>query len=114
MHETTVAQSMIDVILKESRKQNMKPIRAKISCGQLNTLNDEVFGFAFKAIAEGTLCQGMTLDIIHKTMQGACETCTATFDLDFSNPQCPACQSTQFKILPDAPLLLEEIEFQEE
>ncbi len=114
MHETSVAQSMIDVILKESQKQGMTPIRAKISCGQLNTLNDEVFGFAFKTIAKGTHCQDMTLDIRHKTLQGKCDTCAATFDLDFSDPRCSACQGSEFKILPDAPLLLEEIEFQEE
>ena len=111
MHETVVAQNMIDVVLQEAEKHQKKPVRIKVSCGQLNALNDEVFGFAFEVVAQGTLCEGVQIDIEHKPLQGQCQDCHATFDLEFDRARCRVCQSESFQLLPDAPLLLEEIEF---
>ena len=81
MHETMVAESLLTTISAESIKQNAKPVSVKISCGTLNAINDEILCFAFEAIAKGTPCEGMRLEIEHKAK-------------------------------PDAPLLLEEIEFE--
>ncbi len=114
MHETVVAQDMIDVVLKEAGKYQKKPVRIKVSCGQLNALNDEVFGFAFEVVGKGTLCEGVRVDIEHKLLQGQCSDCCTIFDLDIDHAQCSACQSDAFQLLPDAPLILEEIEFLEE
>lgn len=114
MHETVVAQNMIDVVLQEARKHGKKPVRIKVSCGQLNALNDEVFGFAFEAVGKGTLCEGVMIEIEHKPLQGQCEDCQEVFDLDIDHALCSACQSESFQLLPDAPLVLEQIEFLEE
>jgi hydrogenase nickel incorporation protein HypA/HybF len=81
MHEMMIAESLLAAILEEAKKQDAKPISAKISCGMLNPVNDEILCFAFEAAAKGTACEGMKLEIEHKAK-------------------------------PDAPLLLEEIEFE--
>jgi len=111
MHETMVAESLLATIMEEAAKQNAKPINAKISCGVLNAINDEILCFAFEAITKDTLCEGMKLQIEHKAMQGQCKKCNQSFDIEFSDPRCPKCSSEEFELLPDAPLLLEEIEF---
>lgn len=114
MHETAVAQGLIDAILQEADKQDAKPTRAKMSCGLLNAVNDEVLRFAFEAIAEGTPCEGMTLEIEHIPMQAKCKACDRTFSVELSKVQCPNCTSDEFELLPDAPLVLDEIEFEKE
>jgi hydrogenase nickel insertion protein HypA len=114
MHETVVAQNMIEAVLQEAEKHQKKPVRIKVSCGQLNALNEEVFGFAFDAVGKGTLCEGVHVQIEQKPFQGQCQDCDQMFDLDFDHPRCPACQSDSFQLMPDAPLILEEIEFLEE
>jgi len=114
MHEATVAQSLLTTILAEAAKQNARPVSAQISCGVLNPVNDEVLTFAFEAMAQGTACHGMKLNIEHKPISGRCRTCGQTFDVDFRNPICPSCGSGDFELLPDAPLLLESIEFETE
>ena len=98
-------------ISAETEKQHAKPIGVKISCGMLNAINDEVLRFAFDAIAVGTPCEGMKLDVVHKPIQGRCKNCNLDFELDLSSPRCPKCTSDQFDLLPDAPLILEQIEF---
>ena len=111
MHETAVAQSLVETIVEEARKRRWKPIRARMSCGELNAVNDEVLSFAFEAAAEGTLCQGVELQIEHKPLRARCHTCDRTYPIDPSHTRCPDCAGEDFELLPDAPLVLEEIEF---
>jgi len=58
MHEAAVAQGLIEAILCEAEKQGGRPIRARMSCGTLNAVNDEVVRFAFEAIAEAPSAKG--------------------------------------------------------
>jgi len=112
MHETALAQSLVEVISQEAEKRHAKPLRAKMSCGELNAVNDDVLSFAFGAVAQGTPCEGMELQIEHKPLQARCRACGRVFTVDLSGPECPGCGSQDFELLPDAPLMLEEIEFE--
>ena len=114
MHETMVAQSLLATILEEAVKHNAKPLGAKISCGMLNPVNDEVLNFAFEAIAKDTQCEGLSIQIEHKPLLAQCKDCNRDFNVEFSQPRCPKCGSEEFELMPDAPLVLEEIEFQTE
>jgi len=112
MHETAMAQSLVEVISQEAEKRHAKPLRAKMSCGELNAVNDDVLSFAFDALAQGTSCEGVRLEIEHKPLQAKCRVCGRTFAVDWSGPRCPDCGGQDFELLPDAPLMLEEIEFE--
>lgn len=112
MHEAAVAQGLIEVILQEAEKRHARPVAAKMSCGELNKVNDDSLSFAFEAVAKGTPCEGMTLRIEHKPLQARCQSCGGVFAVDVSNPQCPDCRGEDFDLLPDAPLVLDEIEFE--
>jgi len=114
MHETMVAEGLLAAILAETAKQNAKPTATTISCGMLNAINDEVLRFAFEAIAKDTACEGMKLQIEHKPIEGQCKDCGQKFDVKLLDPRCAKCGSYEFDLLPDAPLLLEEIEFETE
>jgi hydrogenase nickel incorporation protein HypA/HybF len=113
MHETMIAQSVFQAVLEQARKLNARPISAKVSCGQLSPINEEVMNFAFDIAAKGTVCEGMTLEIVQIPLKATCEKCGGTFELDIYSAHCMYCGGTDFNILPDAPLLLEEIEFED-
>jgi hydrogenase nickel incorporation protein HypA/HybF len=112
MHEATVAQSLMEVILREAQERHASPVCARISCGELNKINDDALSFAFEAVAKDTLCEGMKLQIEHKPLQARCKTCGGAFAVDITNVQCPDCGGGDFELLPDAPLVLDEIEFE--
>jgi hydrogenase nickel incorporation protein HypA/HybF len=113
MHEMMVARSIFSEIMAQADKLGAKPISAKISCGQLNPINDEVLNFAFEVASEGSVCEQMKLEVIHIPLKAACKRCGKSFDFDIYSPACADCGSEDFKIAPDAPLLLEEIEFED-
>ena len=114
MHEIAIAQGLFDAIEKESKKQKAKPLSAKMTCGLLNTVNDDVLQFAFDAICKGTICEATKLNIDHKPLQGQCEKCDKQFDIEISKLLCPHCGAGDFQLLPDEPIMLQEIEFDTE
>ena len=113
MHETMIAQSIAEVIAREAKERGLRPLRARISCGQLNPVNDEALNFAFDIAAKGTLCEGLRLEVRHVPLRAACKSCGRTFEFDIYSPGCPGCGGGDFEFEPDAPLLLEEIEFED-
>ena len=113
MHEVGVAQSLVETITKEAIRLNAKPIAARISCGQLNPINDEVMQFAFDVATKDTICRGMSLSIVHVPWRATCRKCSHEFDFDIYSPECPQCQTGEFDMKDDAPLLLDEIELDE-
>ena len=62
MDETMIAESLLAAMSEEAAKHNSKPVSAKISCGMLSAVNDEILCFAFDAAAKGTPCEGMRLE----------------------------------------------------
>jgi hydrogenase nickel incorporation protein HypA/HybF len=113
MHETAVAESILRTIVEQVAKADAKPVSAIISCGQFNALNDECMQFAFETAAAGTVCEEMKLEIKHIPLRATCKKCKATFEFDVYKPACSQCESMEFAFEPDAPLLLETIEFEE-
>jgi hydrogenase nickel incorporation protein HypA/HybF len=113
MHEMTIAQSLLEAISAEVEKQNAKPVSATITCGAFSGVNNEALCFAFEAISKDTDCVGLKLYIEQKPIQARCKKCGSVFALDLHKPNCPNCRGDDFELLPDAPLLLEEMEFEE-
>jgi len=114
MHETIVAQSIFETILSETEKHGGRPIAVKISCGILSAINEETLQFAFEAIAAGTACEGIKIEMEKKKPEGLCKNCCQQFDVEIDTPRCPNCESEQFDLQRDAPLVIEEIEFDSE
>ena len=112
MHESMVAQSLLTAISAEAAEQKAKPIAAKISYGQLYALNEEALRFAFEAIAKGSVCEGVKIEAEQKPLQARCKDCNEIFVPDICSMVCVNCGSRGLDILPDAPLVLEEIEFE--
>jgi len=112
MHETALAQNLIQTMCAEIQKQQAKPVSAKISCGVMASVNDQLLLEAFRVLGEGTDCEGLKLRIEHKPLRAKCKLCGSQFDIDFDAAECPDCGGESFDLLGDAPLILEEIEFE--
>jgi hydrogenase nickel incorporation protein HypA/HybF len=117
MHEATVAQSLIDVILAEAVRHRGRPVAAYVTCGPLEPINSEVLCFAFEALAKDTPCSAVKLSVEQKPLRGRCAGCGGSFDVklgrDGPEPACPGCGSNDFELLANDPLLLERIEFED-
>lgn len=117
MHEMMIAQSILAAISQEAAKlPDAKPVRAKISCGKLYAINEELLGFAFEAIAKGTPCEAVKLELETVPLRALCRYCGKIFDLDMEqmHQRCPYCGSDMYDVQPDAPLTLEQVQFEQD
>ncbi len=117
MHETMIAQSLLAAIAQEAAKlPNAKPVRAKISCGKLYAINEEVLYFAFEAVAKGTPCEGVKIELQTIPLQAICLACGKKFDLNIEQieQRCTYCGADSYDVQPDAPLTLEQVQFEQE
>ncbi len=112
MHEAMIAENVLQSILDTAKTQATRPVRAVMSCGQVNAVNDEAMEFAFEAAAAGTVCENMKLEVRHLPMKANCRKCSCEFEFKLNSPTCPHCKQSDFTIGDDPPLLLEEIEFE--
>lgn len=113
MHEAMIAENIIETVLAQTKTKTGKVTRIVVSCGQINAVNDESLQFAFEVASVDTICKGAELKIKHIPLKGDCRNCGSKFEFDLYNPQCPKCGKSDFSLGEDAPLLLEEIEFEE-
>jgi hydrogenase nickel incorporation protein HypA/HybF len=117
MHETMIAQSLLAAIAQEAAKlPNAKPVRARISCGKLYAINEEVLCFAFEAVSKGTPCEGVKIELDTIPLAAVCQKCGKKFDLNFEKMEqhCTHCGSDSYDVQPDAPLTLEQVQFEQE
>ena len=72
-----------------------------------------MLSFAFEAVAKGTFCEGMTLQIEHKPLQATMQSSAASsLPWIFRTYGARIAGASDFELLPDAPLVLDEIEFE--
>lgn len=113
MHEAAIAQSLLELIIAESEGQDSGPMKAHISCGTFECINDEVLSFAFDALAKDSICERTSLVIKHMPIRAKCRSCGHTFDFDAASGCCDICGSDS-DLLPDEPLMLNSLEFETE
>ena len=113
MDENAIAQSVLQSILEEAAKVGLRPVAATLSYGSMHAIDTDALCQAFESLAAGTPCEGMALNIMVIPVQIQCNSCGAVDAYELSSPACPQCGSSDFRFLPNSPILLEDIEFEE-
>lgn len=111
MHEMSIAQSALDIILQESQNHKVKRvISVALKVGELSAVETESLRFCFELLTKGTLAEGARLDIERVEVTGRCQDCGSNFtvhDLMFS---CPSCKSNRVEMLSGRELSIESFE----
>lgn len=111
MHEKAVAESILDMLLEIIEQQEAVPVKARIKTGAFSCLNDQVFKFAFEAIAAGTPCSDVEFEIKREPLIAECLDCGKQFEFIIHDPRCSFCDSENYQLKADKPLILESVFF---
>ena len=111
MHEMSIAQSVLDIILQESQNHNVnRVLSVAVKVGELSAVETESFRFCFDFLTKGTLAEGASLEIERVQVTCHCQECGSNFTVQELIFACPACKSPKVEMLSGRELSVESFE----
>ncbi|MCB2188917.1 MAG: hydrogenase maturation nickel metallochaperone HypA [Deltaproteobacteria bacterium] len=103
MHELSIAQSLLDIVLEEARKHGVRAVHTvAVKVGVFSGVVPSSLQFSFDLIKEGTLAAGAELVVEKVPALGRCQECGAGIDMSEPVLDCPLCGSEKVKLEPGA------------
>ena len=111
MHELTITQSMLDIVLEQAEKADAKKVsRINLTIGELSGVVEECVQFYFGFLAKETLAEGATLSFTTVPATARCQSCHKPFKLKEFDWTCPRCRGNNIEITTGKELLVNSIE----
>jgi hydrogenase nickel incorporation protein HypA/HybF len=111
MHELTITQSMIDIVLEQAEKAGAQKVeRINLTIGEMSGFVEEAVRFYFEFLAKGTPAEEASLCINQVAGRARCHDCGAEFSLKELDWTCPVCGSNNIEITAGRELFVESIE----
>ncbi|ADH61309.1 hydrogenase nickel insertion protein HypA [Thermoanaerobacter mathranii subsp. mathranii str. A3] len=111
MHELSVTQSLVDMVLEEAQKREIKKVtKVTIVIGELTGLESESIQFYFGVLSENTVAEGAELVFKKIKAQFKCGQCGNIFERVNFTFNCPVCGSTGVLVDKGKEFYIESIE----
>lgn len=112
MHEMSVAQNIIDIVLQHMPEENSHPVQTvTIKIGKMAGIVPESLEFGFQVLtAETPGMEKAVLQMEFTPLVIHCDQCQKNFEIDDPFFICPECNSANVKILSGTELQVTEIE----
>ena len=111
MHEMSLAQGVIDIILDQAIAQKFDRVkRVVLEVGALSCVDPHALEFGFDAVANGTLAEGAELTIDTCPAKARCFDCETELNLTSRADTCPNCHSSKLLLTEGEELRLKELE----
>ncbi|MBE0426997.1 MAG: hydrogenase maturation nickel metallochaperone HypA [Nitrospirae bacterium] len=100
MHEVSVAQGLLDIVIENCKKGGYKGVESiKIKVGRASGVVPDSLLFAFDAMKHGTVAENASLTIDEVPVSGFCESCKSYFTVEEAYIlSCPLCGDRIFRV----------------
>lgn len=111
MHEMSVTESMLAVVLKHARLNRANRVtRINMVLGEFSSVMPESVQFYFDIISRETPAEGAELDFRRTKLVARCEDCGKEFEVVEFDFICPDCKGTNTEIISGREFQVESIE----
>lgn len=112
MHELSIAESLLEIVLENCSRQGFSRIgNIKVLIGKASGVMPDALLFGFNAVKEGTLADQAVLEIEEVPVAGCCNICGKDFTTeDVYVLNCPHCEGLSFTIQTGRELMITELE----
>jgi len=111
VHELSVTQSLVDMVLEEAQKREIKKVtKVTIVIGELTGLESESIQFYFGVLSENTVAEGAELVFKKIKAQFKCGQCGNIFERVNFTFNCHVCGSTGVLVDKGKEFYIESIE----
>jgi hydrogenase nickel incorporation protein HypA/HybF len=111
MHEMSIAESLLDLIGDEARREGFARVkRVRLKLGALGHVEPAALLFCFDVVARGTVAEGASLDMETVPGAGWCPWCGKSVAIMQRYDLCPACGRSHVRMTAGDELRLAELE----
>ncbi|OAM96585.1 hydrogenase nickel incorporation protein HypA/HybF [Pelosinus fermentans] len=111
MHEMSIAQGILDIVLKTAAEHNAVKISCiKLLIGQMTQVEPESLKFGFAALAANTIADSAVVDITIIPLVGKCNSCGQQFTVERYSFLCPLCHSANILVVSGRELAVDYLE----
>jgi len=111
MHELSITQSMLDIVLEQAEKAEAKKVeRINLVIGEMTGVVKECVQFYLNFLSKGTIAEGADLSFATIPGTARCQNCGKQFELKELDWTCPYCQGQGMEIVGGKELFVESIE----
>ena len=110
MHEFSISRNIVAIV--GDRADGRRVRRVTLEVGKLSGVMTDAIAFCFDVVAQGTVLEGATLDIIEVEGRARCTACGAEFDMPTLFTAC-ACGSRRLHRLQGEELKIKTMELEE-
>jgi len=94
MHETGIANSILDGVAAELRRRpGSRAEKVGVRIGELAGVDPDALNFAFEALTIDTPLAGLKLEVEYVAPRSRCRDCRLEFEVRNYELLCPACES---------------------
>jgi hydrogenase nickel incorporation protein HypA/HybF len=113
MHEMSIAQSILKIVLAEAQRNGAKTIRTvRIRAGELRGIVPDQLSFFFDFVTKDTPAEGAALEVERVAIKAGCKTCEHVFMVQNYEFLCPECESKDVDVIEGMELAVKEIEIE--
>jgi hydrogenase nickel incorporation protein HypA/HybF len=99
MHELSIANSILNIVLEEKKNKNLPQIKAiGLRIGALSGVFPDALEFSFDAIKKDTALEDTKLEISEIAVAGICRECGEEFSVTDLIFACTKCFSTSIEV----------------
>lgn len=92
MHELSITQNIIDIVLDQAKESGAKKVnQVNLEIGELTQVVGDCVAFYFEQITKDTVAEGAKLNIKNIPTKAKCGKCSHTFNPDGLDLTCPEC-----------------------
>ena len=111
MHELSITQSMLDLVLEQAEKAGAKEVgKINLVIGEMTGVVEQCVQFYFDFLSKGTPAEGAALSFKVIPTTARCQNCHENFELKEFDWTCPYCQGNNIEIVAGKELFVESIE----
>ena len=111
MHELSIIESIINIILEEMPKHNITKVESiSLKIGEMRQVIPEALHFGFECLSKDTPLEGAELIIEITTIKGHCYRCNHEFIMKNWLDSCPNCGENSIAIISGKELEIVEFE----
>ncbi len=111
MHELSIAQSLLEIIVDESKRHGLERIsKVRLQIGKLAAVVPESLTFCFELVSRDTVASGAVIEIESVGITARCEKCDFSFEVQDRIFLCPRCGEPALELLGGRELSVVSIE----